>query len=65
MYIYNSILGMFTQALQNIEQTEPEVGKLLRAMISTKPGDRPSANELLAQFKNMGESKKPMRYDTS
>lgn len=41
------------QALQVVERSEPDVGGLLRRMVSTTASDRPSAIQLIKAFKQL------------
>lgn len=41
------------QALQVVECAEPDVGRLLRKMVSVQPGDRPSTTQLIKAFKQL------------
>ena len=41
------------QALQVVECAEPDVGRLLRKMVSVQPADRPSTTQLIKAFKQL------------
>ena len=44
------------QALQEVECAEPDVGQLLRKMVSMQPTDRPSTTQLIKAFKQIRAS---------